>query len=442
MRPSARLASAIELIELIEAEIAKSGAPMDRVIQNYFRARRYAGSKDRRAVSNMVYSVYRQRELLLWALEKVSCASITARALFIASMVIEGAALDGFGEDNQFAPNALSDEEFKYIDAIGALDISVAPLLTVANVPAYSADYFTARFDEQTAEEASALNAKAPFTVRINPFKADVASMMSDIKKISENFESTILSPFGFSTNDALNISQQTLYKSGHIEIQDEAAQIASILVDAQPKQTVVDLCAGAGGKSLVLGALMENKGQVRAFDVSKRRLDELKKRSQRAGLHNIQVKALSLNPDDRKSALAELEDKSDRVVLDVPCSGSGTWRRSPDLRWRFDRDTLTQITETQKSLIDEGARLTKIGGRMIYMTCSVYGVENEDIVEGFLAESASGWRPVPYSDLWDASILKGAAPKTLSKRSEFLQLSPYTHATDGFFIAVLERFA
>ncbi len=442
MRPSARLASAIELIELIEAEIAKTGAPMDRVIQNYFRARRYAGSKDRRAVSNMVYSVYRKRELLLWSLDQVECASINARSLFTAWLVGEGEAFDGFGEDSQFAPAALSDEENRQIEALKRLDVSAAPQIVTANVPAYSEKYFIDRFGDSLADEANALNAKAPFTIRVNPHKTDSAKMLSSIKKISEQFENTKLSPFGFSTSDTLNISQQALYKSGDIEIQDEAAQIASILVEAKPKQTIVDLCAGAGGKSLMLGAFMENKGQVHAFDVSKRRLDELKRRSQRAGLHNIQVKNITLEPVDRTEQLKELSEKADRVVLDVPCSGSGTWRRSPDLRWRFDEDAHDQINESQKSLIEEGATLLRVGGRLVYMTCSIYASENEAIVDDFLKKHGDNWRSLDFKDIWTSSALTAEVPKTLSHNPKYLQLSPHTHATDGFFIAVLERFA
>jgi 16S rRNA (cytosine967-C5)-methyltransferase len=442
MRPSARLASAIELIELIEAEIAKTGAPMDRIIQNYFRARRYAGSKDRRAVSNMVYSVYRKRELLLWSLNQIECTAINARSLFTAWMVGEGEVFDDFGEDNQFAPVALSDEENHQIEALKRLDVSTAPQMVTANVPAYSERYFIDRFGDNAVSEANALNAKAPFTIRVNPYKAGSSDLLADIKKVSEHFENTKLSPFGFSTSDTLNISQQTVYKSGDIEIQDEAAQIASILVDAKPKQTIVDLCAGAGGKSLMLGAFMENKGQVHAFDVSKRRLDELKRRSQRAGLHNIQVKNITLEPEGRIEQLKELSGKADRVVLDVPCSGSGTWRRSPDLRWRFDEDAHDQINVAQKKLIEEGAALLRVGGRMIYMTCSIYASENEAIVEGFLNRHGDNWRSLGFKDIWADSVLQGKAPKTLSHNPEFLQLSPYTHSTDGFFIAVLERFA
>jgi 16S rRNA (cytosine967-C5)-methyltransferase len=442
MRPVARLASAIELIDLIETEIAQSGVPMDRVIQGYFRTRRYAGSKDRRAISDMVYALYRMRERLIWALSRFEYPAINGRSLFILWMQDTGLSFEEFSNDDQFAPDVLNDDETGLIERYQKLDEADIPELIVANVPEYAHEYFKARFEGNSISAARALCEKAPFSIRVNPIKLNLKSSDISIKEISEGFEKTQYSPFGYSIAGSLNISQNPLYKSGKIEIQDEAAQIASVLVDAKPKQTVVDLCAGAGGKSLCVGGLMENKGQIHAFDIGSKRLDELKKRSKRAGLHNIQTFKLSGDEAARRDELAFLEAKAGRVILDVPCSGSGTWRRSPDLRWRYSNDNIMEITKVQTMLLREGAGLVKVGGRLIYMTCSLFQPENEDIVEGFLKENSDNWRAVPYDQIWEATNLIGPPVKTQSKIPEFLQLSPHSHGTDGFFIAVLERLA
>ncbi len=224
--------------------------------------------------------------------------------------------------------------------------------------------------------------------------------------------------------------------------MQDEAAQVASSLADAFPGAQVVDLCAGAGGKTLAMAAAMENRGQIHAFDISPKRLSSLKKRMQRAGARTIQVHQVTASGAGREIAFGPLEGKMDRVVVDAPCTGTGTWRRSPDQRWRFDTEGLKDQAALQGTLLSEGAKLVKQGGRLVYMTCSVLPEENEDVVAAFLKSQPEGaWKVLDYKAVW-ADTLPGVPAETLALRPEFLQLAPHAHDTDGFFLAVLEHSA
>ncbi|TNE62063.1 MAG: RsmB/NOP family class I SAM-dependent RNA methyltransferase [Alphaproteobacteria bacterium] len=442
MQPAARLAAALELLEAVEAAMAARGAPADVLVGDYFRARRYAGSKDRRAVSQIVYDILRVRELYLWALGKVG-QGVSARALLIAHLVhTDPAELDLFGADDRFGPAALDEAEGAMIEALQALVWAEAPNAAAANLPAWARTGFERRYPAGWADAAVALRGHAPLDVRLNPLKADPEKLTNKLKGDLEDFEKTKYSPFGFRSAKHVNLGGAASYKDGLIEVQDEAAQIASLLVEAMPGQQVIDLCAGAGGKSLLIAATMAGKGQLHAFDIAGKRLHELKARSQRAGAHNIQSHRLPVEGPARQDMLVEFVGKADRVVLDVPCTGSGTWRRSPDQRWRFDDDSLTALVQTQSGLLAEGASLVKVGGRLLYMTCSSLPAENEDVVSRFLAtESAKSWTMVDYRAVWPR-VLQGAAPKSLSLLDGALQLAPHVHQTDGFFVAILERTA
>lgn len=433
MRPSARISALIELLGQVEEGIAQRGAPADVLVNKYFRERRYAGSKDRRAVSGWVYEILRKRELLIWGLGE---CEVTSRALVLVYFALfDQEQIPLFGEEGPFAPEALSDQERQFLGGVSA---DAAPDLAKANLPDWAIESFRTRFENEVSAAAMALNQTAPLDIRGNPLKAS-ATLSDQIKKVSLGFEKTGFSSTCYRLDGNVPLGGVSLYREGKIEVQDEAAQLASSLVDAKPGMQVADLCAGAGGKSLLVSALMKNKGQLFALDTSAKRLKEGKKRFERGGNRNIQTRHLAEDGPERDTALAELKSKCDRVYVDVPCSGTGTWRRSPDQRWRQDTQSITKLTELQYALMKEGAELVKPGGRLIYMTCSVLPDENEAVVDSFLAENGGDWDAVDYRLVW-RDVVGGDVPETCALKSEWLQLAPHIHKTDGFFLAILER--
>lgn len=439
MQPSARLAAAIELLESIEAAITSRGMPADRLVSDYFRARRYAGSKDKRAISDYVYAVLRSREWLMWGLVQAGMP-LSGRSLLLAHLARqEVESLELFDAGDSFAPDALSVAEQEAITALTTLDWRAAPESIQQNVPAWAAGGLQARFGEEFSEGAAALLENAPLDVRLNALRARSSDIKQHLNIEPQDIEKHQYSKSGFRIKSRINLGAEKAYRDGMIEIQDEAAQIAAALVGAKPGHQVIDLCAGGGGKSLAIAADMENRGQIYAFDISGKRLDDFRTRLKRAGIHNIQVSRIAAEGEGRATALNEFDKSADRVLVDVPCTGSGTWRRSPDQRWRFDEVSLADLTALQASLLSEGAAMVKPGGRLIYMTCSLLPSENEQIIQEFMAKSHSVWKLCDYKAVWQ-EVLESPVPGTLASVPECLQLAPHAHDTDGFFTAIFER--
>lgn len=432
MRPAARLAALIELLTEVEEGIAAGGAPADNITNQYFRKRRYAGSKDRREISENLFAILRQRELLLWALKECGQEG-TVNAMVLAYCVMsKPAMLPLFGEGGEYGPAALTESEAALAGKLQSLDFSGAPKAAKYNVPDWTLDGFQARFGEAWAEHAAALNASAPLDLRVNVLKTKRSESLSGQL---EGFEEMRLSPLGYRSAKNIALGGLQPYKAGLVEVQDEAAQIASHLVGAKPGMQVMDLCAGAGGKALAVAGLMKNKGRVLACDIHQRRLDECRKRAKRAGSRIIETSVLAPEGEKRSGQVQKLAGQFDRVFVDVPCTGTGTWRRSPDQRWRYDSGKLNELNTLQGKLVQESAALVKPGGRLLYMTCSVLPRENEQIVADFL-KFHSGWVLEDYRDIWQREL--GTEPvETVSCNPLCLQLDPHAHQTDGFFVAV-----
>jgi len=441
LTPAARIAAAIELLSEIEDAIATGGLPADRIIQSYFRERRYAGSKDRRTVTALIYEILRNRELVRWIAERVELYETSRSFLFIWLYVSNHEYKRLITDRHPYGTEPASADELQKLALIADLDHSEAGEGIRLNVPAWAIDSAGKRFGSNLSEHAAALNQEAGVTLRTNPLKSGEKASQKTLETDLKAFEKTQFSKLAHHSTTRVNVSQTKSFKEGLIEVQDESAQIASLLVGAKPNETVIDLCAGAGGKALLVSAIMENMGRLFAFDTVARRLQELSKRAKRAGAANIKSNVLPLDAGTRATKLESYAGKADKVILDVPCTGSGTWRRSPDLRWRYDGNSLSELNEVQKNLFLEGAKLTKIGGRIFYMTCSILPVENEDVVQSFLGEN-SGWKLLNYKDNWVSQYLSSETPESDALVPECLQLTPHSHATDGFFIAILERIA
>lgn len=440
MRPAARLQAVIEILDGVEEGIRTLTAPADRVVADYNRSRRYIGSKDRRAISALSYEVIRRRGYHVWRVEGAELP-VNGRTLLISYLAQgEPADLTLFGDEAAHSPEKISEAELKAASQFIDFENSVQkPISAEYEVPEFLEAALRQRFGADFEEAIASLNETAPLDIRSNPLKAH-DNIIQDLRGISEDIENNKYSPIGYRSNSKVRVTGESLYTSGKIEVQDEAAQIACYLTDAQPGMAVVDLCAGAGGKSLLLSALMENKGQLFAFDASGKRLSALTARSQRSGCRNIQVKAIPEQGVNRDRILANFAGKADRVVVDAPCSGTGTWRRNPDQRWRLFGEQITHYAAVQLALLTEAAKMVKAGGRLVYMTCSVLHEENEAVVDTFFAvHGTADWKLINYKTVWN-KVLACEAPQTAAKNEAMLQFVPHQHQTDGFFVAIMEK--
>ena len=437
MQPAARLQAVIEILEDVETGIAQAGVPADVAVANYTRTRRYIGSKDRRAITELVYTIIRQRGRHAWRLAQAGM-QLDGRNLVISHAGLnDQQLLDHFGSNVAHAPAATTDPEKNALSAMPS-GLKGAPLFASHEVPEHLWTPLKQRFGEQFNIAVQALNEQAPIDIRSNPLKRN-NKLIHLLNEVDETIENNEFSPIAFRLKKRLNLSAHPLLRDGYIEVQDTAAQVASYLVEAQAGMSVIDLCAGAGGKSLLLSALMGNKGQVFAFDTSGARLKNAKPRIDRAGCRNIQLKHLPSKELARSNLLSGFKAKADRVVIDAPCSGTGTWRRNPDQRWRLSEESITGFVETQSTLLQEGAGLVKQGGRLVYMTCSVLPQENEAVAEAFLKGAGQEWSLIDYSEIW-RRVLPSKPAETASSNPRCLQLVPHLHQTDGFFVAIFER--
>lgn len=436
MTPAARLAATIELFEQVRNAALAGGAAADNIIRGYFRQRRYAGSKDRRDITENIYSMLHDYQALAWRIEECG-GEVSARSMVLAWRT-------GIGGDPQaeftgdgYGAAVLDDAEKSLCARLGGIKSS-PPELARLNCPSWLESSLRARFGSEFATAMRILNSRGPVTFRVNALKMSRDEAIGKLELKSADLMLTSDSPWGITlSGESANLRGHPLFRNGALEVQNEASQIASLLVDAQPGMQVLDLCAGAGGKSLALAACMQNKGQIYAADINSRRLGRLKDRCRKAGVRNIQLVPLPENDGTgRKKALRPCLGAMDRVVVDVPCSGTGTWRHNPELRLRADADWLNALKATQQALLDEAAAYVKPGGRLVYMTCSLLAEENEAQVERFLGGHAD-WAIMPYQDVW-REALNASPASSLSGSGQGLQLGP-AEGGDGFFVAILK---
>lgn len=430
MTPAARVATAIEILADILAAVDSDGASADVILKTAFRARRYAGSKDRAAITDLVYGVLRRRAYLTWLLGD---DHVTARALMLAALANDGASVAALFAGDGYGASPLSDDEQALLQRLRATH-APPPLCAQLEIPPWLLPHLQRRFGDRLPEEAMALNQRAPLDIRVNVKRITLQDAQRQL--MAAGIAAALLkhSPLGLRAASGAKVTATALYRDGLIDIQDEAAQIASLLATPEHGGLVVDLCAGAGGKSLTMSAACDAPLTIKAFDIDARRLDELSARAERAEAANITATLLPESGEARAALLAPYIGKADVVVVDAPCSGSGTWRRNPELRWRLTPERLAALTGLQARLIREGAGLVKPGGRLIYMTCSLLRQEDEDIVKGFLQENPS-FAKCAYRSL---SMRLTLTPDTRAMDDHDLLLTPAHHACDGFYLSAL----
>jgi 16S rRNA (cytosine967-C5)-methyltransferase len=424
--PSARIAAAIELLETIDDAVSK---PADAVANAFFRARRFIGAGDRRAISERVWTVLRTWRRLAWWLQ----GAATPRRLVAASMLMDRWTLPGVAQGfsgGRFAPAPLSDEEMASLRRLEGhtLDHPRMPSAVRLEVPDWILPLLQARFGAALPAEMAALLAPAPLDLRVNLLKTTREQAQAALAAEGIAAQPTPISPWGLRIAGRLPVTTGRAFREGLVEIQNEGSQIVVALAGAAPEMGVVDFCAGAGGKTLALAMTMLNRGHIVASDVSAPRLDGAVKRLSRAGVHNVERHLVA--PGDKW--MKRRRGSFDRVLVDAPCTGTGTWRRNSDARLRLTANDLAELVTKQAQILDQASRLVRTGGRLVYATCSMLIEENETQVQTFLARH-SDFHVVPLAAAW---TLAGPPPC----ERPFMVLTPDRHGTDGFFAAVLER--
>jgi 16S rRNA (cytosine967-C5)-methyltransferase len=415
---SAQLDAAADVLD----DVLRFQYPADSILSGFFRANRKAGPHDRAFIADAVYGVLRN----LRQMQAVVGESVRARKLVLAWLI----RVEGYSQ-RHLAP-LLSKNEAEWIVEVKAAAWTATTLGERTNMP----DWLATRLEAQYGEEkllalAKAFNSPAPFDLRVNPLKIERDAALARFEADGIAAKATPFSPLGIRVDARVALQKHPLFLDGSIEVQDEGSQLLGFLVAPKRGEMVADFCAGAGGKTLLLGALMRSSGRLYAFDVSEKRLQKAKPRLARAGLSNVHPAAIDHENDSRIKRLA---GKMDRVLVDAPCSGFGTLRRNPDLKWRQTEPGVVELTEKQTSILAAASRLVKKGGRLVYATCSLLDVENDVIVDAFLAAHPE------YKQLSAREVL--TQQKIELECGERLHLDPLTHGTDGFFAAVFERIA
>jgi 16S rRNA (cytosine967-C5)-methyltransferase len=406
-------------IEILDG-LTASNMPADRFIREFFRARRYAGSKDRAGVAERVFQIYRHRASFAWRM-----GSEAPRAFVIASLLADGAdagEVQSLFSGEGYGPAALNDDERA---ALAHAPIGEPPLHVKGEFPQFLESELVERFGENLLPEMQAMTLRAPIDLRVNTPKATREAVLAALRTDGYAAEPTPYAPHGIripSGAGAAHLARHKAYEEGLFEFQDEAAQIASLLCNAQPGMRVLDIAAGAGGKSLALAAAMNNEGSIVATDVSAARLKQLETRAARSGVSIVHVHA------DPRGVF-------ERVLVDAPCSGSGTWRRQPEQKWRLTPQRLQALVQIQDALLTRAAGHVAPGGRLIYAGCSLLPSENESRIAAFL-NRISGFALVSAATIWRE--MSGTKPPP--GLDEFLRVSPYAAGMDGFFTAVLVR--
>jgi 16S rRNA (cytosine967-C5)-methyltransferase len=422
MHPGALLDLTTSLVQ----SVLRLDQPADRVVSSFFQQHRQLGQRERHTLAETAYTVLRRR-LLLQHLAQSGAGPLPRR---LAILAWQGSI--------DFLQGGLSEPERQWSASVRQVNLSALPDKLRFNLPDWITEPLKARLgDEAFRALAESMDHQAPLDLRVNALSARREDVQQSLTDAGIASEPTPYSPWGLRVQGKPALTRLDVFNQGQIEVQDEGSQLLALITGASRGEMVVDFCAGAGGKTLALGAMMRNTGRLYAFDTSDHRLAALKPRLARSGLSNVHPAKLVHERDER---VKRLQGKIDRVLVDAPCSGLGTLRRNPDLKWRQSPQTVEALTQQQAAILASAARLVRPGGRLVYATCSLLADENERIAETFTAEHLSGtlaFRPEPVLSILQAAKLERAEDLV---DGDFLRLWPHRHRTDGFFAAAWTR--
>lgn len=401
-------------------ELLQFEYPADAVLSHYFRNNREVGARDRAFIAETAYSVLRRKRTL----ERLCGDRVTPQRLVLASLARVA------GYNTRQLSGALDADEVKWLDALREVKLDAGTLAEQADLPDWLAERLAALMPEaEVLQLARGMNQPAPLDLRVNSVKRSRDEVLKLLLAEGIEAEACPYAPLGIRLKKKPVLSKHPLFLDGSIEVQDEGSQLLGHLLQPKRGEMVMDFCAGAGGKTLLLGALMRSSGRLYAFDVSEKRLSKLKPRLARSGLSNVHPAVIASETDQKVKRLA---GKFDRVLIDAPCSGLGTLRRNPDLKWRQTPESIAELLVKQAAILASASRLVKPGGRLVYATCSILPEENTSIVDAFLAA---------HPDFVRKSAAEVLAQQNIELNTgEELRLLPHVHGTDGFYAAVLER--
>ena len=430
----------LELLELAD----QSAQPLDRLVGDFFRSRKYLGSHDRRFIAETLYGIMRHRRFLEALLEQYvlihpdSAELDNARQRYLPLYVIVSIHPDVNNPPIQHIPASYWKTYFPNIDlekfigwikdhvSLDFLDVEDAVRLGIRySFQDWMVQDWLEYVGEETEQLLQSLNQQAPLTIRVNTLRTTREQLQQQLH--SEGVESEVArySPAGVIVKKRFNVQSSKAFKDGWFEVQDEGSQIVALCANPKPGQAIIDACAGAGGKSLHMADLMRNAGELIAMDIDKKRLRELEERARRAGALNIQtLEKETIVPEN-------FFKKADVVLVDAPCTGVGTIRRNPMFKWRVTESLVRHYSEKQREILSFNAQFVKSGGRLVYATCSMFRQENDDVVHSFLGQHPE-FHLIPPADLLQSL--------GVSMDEDFVRLYPHRHGTDGFFIAVMER--
>jgi 16S rRNA (cytosine967-C5)-methyltransferase len=424
MTPSARLAAAIDILRDIEGR----RRPAADVLKEWGLGHRYAGSKDRAGIASLVYDALRVKASAAYIMQDNTARAITLGMLKLLKK-LDAEAISALFTGERYAPDALTDQE---CERLGCGTLEGAPDHVIGDCPEWAAPLLRQSFGHDFEAELLGLKTRAPLDIRINTLKTN----RTDMKAALAHWE-PLETPYAhhglrfplFEDGRGPSLQSEPEFLHGGFEIQDEGSQIAALLSDVRPGENVIDLCAGAGGKTLALAALMQDQGHLIATDDDLRRLAPIHERLKRAGVTCVEVRT----PRGRLDPLLDIQGLADCVVVDAPCTGSGTWRRNPDAKWRLRPGSLEARIKEQAIVLDRAAHLVRSGGRLLYITCSVLEAENDGAVSAFLSRH-EGMKIADISSRFKEFSLK---PR---QTQHGYMMTPYTTGTDGFYVCAMNK--
>jgi 16S rRNA (cytosine967-C5)-methyltransferase len=431
MTPSARLAAAIEIF----ADIDSRRRPVADVLKDWGLSHRFAGSGDRAAIAGLVYDALRRKASSAFIMGQASPRAVLL-GMLRRERKLDVAEIEALCSGGRFAPSPLSDAEKAALQSDPA---GTVPPPVQGDYPDWLDPLLAEVFGDERAAEGAALANRAPLDLRVNTLAAEPEEVLPKLAHL--NAEPTQWSPVGLRIRlgaDAKNpaIHAEPAFLKGQVEVQDEGSQLAALLAAARPGEQVIDLCAGAGGKTLALAAAMENRGQIYATDSDRRRLVAIHERLARAGVRNVQVRT----PRGEADVLADLNGRADLVLIDAPCTGTGTWRRNPDAKWRIRPGSLTDRLAQQEAALHRASALVRPGGRIAYLTCSVLHKENDEQLRAFVARHPDFFVEKPTNVITALGERAYSFGQAVLMSEHGLLMTPRRTGTDGFFVGVLRR--